>query len=182
MAMTIVSRRSVFGLAAGAAALVPVFAHATAALSPLGRELAFYNIHTSETTRVLYFDNGKYVPDALESLNHFLRDWRTGDIHTIDPALFDQLHDLQALTEGQGAFTVICGYRSPKTNEALHERSSGVATHSQHLLGKAMDLNLPGKDLSHLHAAALSLKAGGVGYYPNSDFIHMDTGPVRQWT
>ena len=169
-------------MAVGAALLVPKLARASDNLSAPSRELAFYNIHTSENTRALYFDNGKYVPDALETLNHFLRDWRTGDIHTIDPALFDQLHDLQALTEGRGAFNVICGYRSPKTNEALRERSTGVATHSQHLLGKAMDLNLPGKDLSHLHAAALSLKAGGVGYYPSSDFIHMDTGPVRQWT
>ena len=173
------SRRSLvkLGLATAAASVFPRIALA----GPAARELAFYHTHTGETLKAVYFDNGRYQPDALKAFDHVLRDWRTSDVHPIDPALYDQLHALQTSVETPGAFHIICGYRSPKTNEMLHETTDGVATHSLHMDGKAIDLNLPGKDLDHLHRAALALNAGGVGYYPASDFIHMDTGKVRRW-
>ncbi len=173
------SRRTLLSTAlatAGAGVLVPSVKAQTSA-----RDLSFYHIHTGEKISLTYFADGQYQPDALAALNHFLRDWRTGDVHDIDPRVFDQLVALQAKVDTGGAFNVICGYRSPATNAMLHERSERVATHSLHMEGPAMDLCLPGKDLSQLHEAALSLKAGGVGYYPASNFIHMDTGPVRRW-
>ena len=179
--MTTFSRRHAMGLGICAIALWPHMAKASRLSDNGSRELSFNNLHTSERTRCLYYDKGRYVPEALDNLNHFLRDWRTGDVHTIDPGLFDQIHALQSMTETKGTFNIICGFRSPKTNAALHKRSTGVATHSQHLVGKAIDLNLEGHDLAHLHKAALNLRAGGVGYYPSSDFIHLDTGSVRHW-
>lgn len=145
------------------------------------KELAFYNLHTDEKLRIAFYENGKYVPSAMAALNHFLRDYRTGDVHTINPALFDQLHALQSMVETPGAFHVISGYRSPKTNQVLHEHSGGVASKSLHMQGCAMDIRLPGKDLALLHKAALDMHAGGVGYYPDSNFIHVDTGRVRHW-
>lgn len=165
-----------------AAVAVPSAVFAAPALAlPASRELAFYHIHTGETLKATYFDNGLYQPDALKALDVLMRDWRADTVHAIDPAIYDQLFALQAKVETPGAFHIICGYRSPATNAMLGERSDGVAKHSLHMDGKALDLNLPGRDLSQLHAAALSLNAGGVGFYPASDFIHMDTGRVRRW-
>lgn len=145
------------------------------------KELAFYNLHTNEKLRLVYAEHGQYIPQAMAELNQFLRDYRTGDVHSIDPLLFDQLHALQQRVETPGAFHVISGYRSSKTNQLLHQHSNGVASQSLHLQGKAIDIRLPGKDLSMLHKAALNMQAGGVGYYPGSDFIHLDTGRVRGW-
>ena len=174
------SRRSILksGLAAATAALV--LPRAAAAL-PQARELSVYHIHTGETLKAAYFDHGQYQPDALKAFDKLMRDWRTDTVHTIDPAVYDQLFALQAKVETPGTFHIICGYRSPATNTMLSERSDGVAKHSLHMDGQALDLNLPGKDLAQLHAAALALRAGGVGYYPASDFIHMDSGRVRSW-
>ena len=166
-----------YGLCAVSIAALPRLAWAGTS----ARELSFYHTHTGETLRVAYAENGKYIPSAMQTLNHFMRDWRTGDAHPIDPALFDQLYALQRMVEKPGAYDVICGYRSPKTNQMLHAHSEGVANHSMHLEGRAMDIRLPGKDLASLHKAALSMNAGGVGYYPGSDFIHIDTGRVRRW-
>jgi uncharacterized protein YcbK (DUF882 family) len=165
------------GLCSAAALSLPRMAFAAAS----AKELAFYNLHTGEKLRLAFYENGRYVPSAMQALNHFLRDYRTSDVHPIDTALFDQLHTLQHLVETPGEFHVISGYRSPKTNEMLHSHSDGVANHSMHLEGRAMDIRLPGKDLSLLHKAALSMNAGGVGYYPGSDFIHIDTGRQRHW-
>ncbi len=163
------------------AAVAPLVLPRAASALPASRQLAFYHIHTGETLTAAYFDNGQYQPDALAALAKLMRDWRTDTVHGIDPAIYDQLFALQAKVETPGAFHIICGYRSPATNAMLSERSDGVAKHSLHMDGKALDLNLPGKDLAQLHAAALSLGAGGVGFYPASDFIHMDTGRVRTW-
>ncbi len=168
------------GLAAAGAASFSAFPRVASAASA-SRELAFYHVHTGEMIKAAYFDNGRYQLDALKAFDHVLRDWRTSSVHGIDPALYDQLYALQQKVETPGAFHIICGYRSPQTNEMLHETTDGVATHSLHMDGKAIDLNLPGKDLNHLHQAALAMNAGGVGYYPASDFIHMDTGKVRHW-
>jgi uncharacterized protein YcbK (DUF882 family) len=145
------------------------------------KELGFYNLHTGEKLRLTFYEQGRYVPQAMEAINHLLRDYRTGDVHAIDTALLEQLHELQQRVQTPGPFHVISGYRSPETNGLLHAHSSGVANKSMHLQGRAIDIRLPGKDLSQLHNAALSMQAGGVGYYPASDFIHIDTGHIRRW-
>jgi uncharacterized protein YcbK (DUF882 family) len=111
-----------------------------------------------------------------------LRDWRSGEEHFMDPKLFDVLHGIAERLETKGPFQIISGYRSPKTNAMLHERSGGVASHSQHMLGKASDVRIEGVELANLHKAALSLKAGGVGFYPVSNFVHVDVARVRSWT
>ena len=172
------SRREIIkiGLCVAASAAVPRLAWAGIP----AKKLSFYNLHTAEELSLTYSENGKYIPSAMQELNHFLRDYRTGDVHAMDPALFDQLHALQRRVEAPGAFHVISGYRSPKTNQMLHANSEGVAKHSMHMEGRAIDICLPGKDLNLLHNAALTLNAGGVGYYPNS-FIHLDTGRIRHW-
>ncbi len=146
-----------------------------------GRELSFLNLHTGERLKAEYWYNGQYNRDALQSINHVLRDWRTDAVHTIDPALLDLIHVLHDKVRSSEPFHVICGYRSPETNAMLHERSGAVAKHSMHIEGKAIDIRLPGLGLKYLQQAALSLKAGGVGYYPSDDFVHVDTGPLRKW-
>lgn len=166
-----------YGLCAVTAMAVPRLGWAAAP----ARELSFHHLHTGEKLSLAYYEHGKYVPSAMQELESFLRDWRTGDAHPVDPALFDQLYALQQRVETPGAYQVICGYRSPKTNQLLHAHSDGVASHSLHLEGRAIDVSLPGKDLALLHKAALDMQAGGVGYYPASDFIHLDTGRVRHW-
>ena len=145
------------------------------------RTLTFYHTHTAEQLTVTYFRDGNYVPEALSSVNHFLRDFRTGDEVEIDPALLDILHELRIATGGAGTYEVISAYRSKKTNEMLRGASGGVAEKSQHLLGKAIDVRLTGVPLETLHAEALVLERGGVGFYANSDFVHVDTGRVRRW-
>jgi uncharacterized protein YcbK (DUF882 family) len=145
------------------------------------RKLGFKHLHTGETLDVAYWENGAYAPDALAAVNHVLRDWRTGEAHVIEPKLLDLLTALRARVGREERFEVICGYRSPLTNEMLHERSSEVATHSLHMVGQAIDIHLPGVELAYLRDAALSLGLGGVGYYPESDFVHVDIGRVRHW-
>lgn len=145
------------------------------------RRLSFYHTHTSETLTITYFSNGEYVTSALDDLNHFLRDFRTGDAVPMDPAVFDILHEIQRESGSVGTFEVISAYRSPATNEMLRGNSGGVAKNSQHLLGKAIDVRLTDLDTAELRDVALSLGRGGVGYYHESDFVHVDTGRVRQW-
>jgi uncharacterized protein YcbK (DUF882 family) len=148
---------------------------------PESRRLAFYHTHTGETLNVVYSERGAYVPDALAEVHHLFRDFRTGDVHPIDPALLDVLHDVQQATGGSGRFEIISAYRSPATNHILASRSSGVADHSLHLQGQAIDVRLPGVRTIDLRRAGLRLASGGVGYYPGSDFVHLDTGRVRSW-
>ena len=162
------------------------FAQATdAALTPVSgagpREVALHNLHTGESLQAIYWDEGQYVPDALAAVNKVLRDFRTGDEHMMDPRLLDLLHQVRGKVGGRAPFQVISGYRSPKTNALLHERSSGVAGKSLHMQGMAIDVRVEGVALDHLHKAALGLGQGGVGFYPTSDFVHMDVGRVRQW-
>jgi len=145
------------------------------------RSLRFHHTHTGESLAVEYFSRGSYAPDALEAINRHLRDFRTGEEHVIDPSLLDLLHRIQAATHTSVPFEVISGYRSPKTNQMLREKSSGVAASSLHMQGKAIDIRLRDVPLSTLRAAALDLRAGGVGYYPDSQFVHVDTGRVRTW-
>ena len=139
------------------------------------------NLHTGERFRAVYYANGSYLPDALAEATRVMRDWRTGDQHFIDPTLFDALHAIGGRLETRKPFQIISGYRSPKTNAMLNRRSNGVAEHSQHTIGKAIDLRIEGVELSNLRAAATAIGAGGVGYYPVSNFVHVDTGRVRQW-
>lgn len=176
-----VGRRSVLRL--GMAGLAGFAANP--ALASLGkrdeRKLSLHNLHTGETIRTTFWVDGAYQADALRDIDFVLRDFRTGDITEIDPDLLSLLHRISRTTGVNKPFEVISGYRSPKTNAALASSSNGVAKRSLHMQGMAVDIRLPGMRLAHLRDAAKSLKAGGVGYYPNSDFIHVDTGKVRYW-
>jgi uncharacterized protein YcbK (DUF882 family) len=147
------------------------------------RELSFYHTHTGKRLSVVYWQDGDYVESALEDVNGFLSDFRTGDVVDIDPELLDIIYDVRESLGSDGTYQVISAYRSPKTNEMLRGRSasSGVAKKSQHLLGKAIDIRLEGTKTAELRDAAIRLQRGGVGYYEASDFVHMDTGRVRRW-
>ena len=152
-----------------------------AAVTPRERTLALFNTHTGERLRATYWSEGDYVGSELAALNRLLRDHRSDTVHPIDRQLFETLHALEQLTGRYAEFHVISGYRSPGTNAMLRARSDGVARGSLHTRGQAIDIRVPGVELPDLRRAALSLKAGGVGYYPKSDFIHLDTGRVRAW-
>jgi uncharacterized protein YcbK (DUF882 family) len=138
-------------------------------------------LHTGEKLRVTYWAEGNYLPDSLNDINHLLRDFRNNQAQAIDPALLDQLAQLQLRLNKACEFQIISGYRSPETNNLLRANSGGVAKHSMHLEGRAIDLRVPGVPLSVVHGQALAMQAGGVGYYPQSDFVHVDSGRVRQW-
>jgi uncharacterized protein YcbK (DUF882 family) len=170
-------RRVVFGgAAAGALMLAPA-----AALAARPRTLSFYHTHTGEKLRLTYAEGGAPLPDALEEVSHFLRDFRSGESHPIDPGVLDILHRLKEVTGVEGPYEIISAYRSPKTNEMLRANTSGVAQRSLHMQGKAIDVRLRGVETYQLRQAAVQLQAGGVGYYRDSDFIHVDTGRVRYW-
>ena len=176
------SRREFLRIGSGFAAslLLPASGLATAA-SHRERSLNFYNTHTDERLKTCYWAEGDYLPEGLQEINTILRDHRTGDIHDMDRDLLDLLYLLQTKVESKQTFQIISGYRSPKTNAMLSSKSSGVAKRSYHMQGMAIDIRLNGCDTKQLHKAALSLKAGGVGYYASSDFIHVDVGRVRRW-
>ncbi|HEX4095573.1 MAG TPA: DUF882 domain-containing protein [Caulobacteraceae bacterium] len=144
------------------------------------RSITLKNLHTDETLDAVYWENGQYVPDALQAVNHVLRDFRTGDVHAIEPRLIDLITDLRTKVGSKAPFQVISGYRSPQTNAMLRELSAEVAQHSLHMDGMAIDIVLEDVDLGGLHRAALDLARGGVGYYPGR-FLHVDVGPVRRW-
>ncbi|MCB1948891.1 YcbK family protein [Nitrosomonas sp.] len=146
------------------------------------RKLSFLNLHTGERIHTTYWAEGRYILEGLSAIDRVLRDHRTGELYEIDRNLLDMLQLLNYKMGVEKEFHVISGYRSPATNAQLNARSSGVAKRSLHMQGKAIDLRMPGRMLSDLHNAALSLQAGGVGYYSKSDFIHLDTGRVRQWS
>jgi uncharacterized protein YcbK (DUF882 family) len=146
--------------------------------------LRMSNLHTGETLEIVYRIGNTYIPDALAKLNYFLRDHNTQDVVDYSPKEFDVLHAMMSrLGKVNGLIDIVCGYRTPETNEALRHDSpwTGVAEHSQHMEGHAIDLRVPGVSTAALRNAALSLKAGGVGYYPISQFVHIDVGPVREW-
>ena len=144
------------------------------------RAITLKNLHTDETLDAVYWENGQYVPDALQAVNHVLRDFRTGEVHPIEPRLLDLINDLRVRLGSKSPFQVISGYRSPQTNAMLREQSAEVAQHSLHMDGMAIDIALEDVQLDRLHMAALSLSRGGVGYYPGR-FVHVDVGPVRHW-
>jgi uncharacterized protein YcbK (DUF882 family) len=175
------SRRARIAAAASAAA-----ASAGTEIESLSEDfrLKLKNLHTGESLDVVYRVGDAYIPEAMEELNYFLRDHTTQQVVDFDPREFDVLHDVLArLRRPNGVIDVVCGYRTPETNAALRQNSSrtGVAEHSQHMEGHAIDIRVPGVSTVTLRNAALSLHAGGVGYYPVSQFVHVDVGPVRQW-
>lgn len=170
-------RRILFAIAG--LALAPVsYLHAAANDR---RSLSFAHTHTGETLSTTYFDNGDYLAPSLERVNHLLRDFRTNEVHSIDPALLDILFDLQVKAHHDGPFEVISAYRSPQTNAALRRKSSAVAEHSMHMQGRAIDVRLRGLPTLQLRDLAIDLHRGGVGFYRASDFVHVDTGRVRTW-
>lgn len=145
------------------------------------RALQFAHTHTGERLTVEYYADGSYLADALQTVNRFLRDFRTGEVHEIDAGLLDVLHQLTTLTGTSRPFQVISGFRSPLTNAMLRQRSEGVAAGSLHMKGQAIDIRLADIPLPKLRNAALAVGRGGVGFYPRSDFVHVDTGRVRTW-
>lgn len=157
-------------------------AHASPANSSDEHRLRLHHAHTGERIDIVYRQGDKYLAEATSKLDHFLKDHRTGDVQHIDPQVYDLLWDLTASVGRPGAeIEIICGYRSPWSNEFLRAHTTGVAKHSLHMQAKAIDIRLPGTDTVKLRVAALALHRGGVGYYPRSDFIHVDTGRVTQW-
>jgi uncharacterized protein YcbK (DUF882 family) len=146
------------------------------------RRLRLYNTHTAERIELVYRQGDHFVPGALAKLDYFLRDHRTGDVRHFDPRLYDILSDLtSSIGNPGGEIDIICGYRTSSTNESLRAHTTGVAKNSLHIQAEAIDPRMPGIDTLKLRMAALALSRGGVGYYPHSDFIHVDVGRVRQW-
>lgn len=178
------------GLAiAGGAAVAALSAASPAAALPNWlfpewdvRRVKLDNLHTGEKLDVAYWERGAYVPDALVAVNRVLRDYRTGEMHAIDPRLLDLLTAISGRVGARAPYGVISGYRSPATNAMLHAESGEVASHSLHLVGQAIDIRAPGIELAWLREAAKGLERGGVGYYPISGFVHVDVGRVRAWS
>jgi uncharacterized protein YcbK (DUF882 family) len=177
------SRRRFLRISALAAAqlMVPGIAMARTRVRLKHRSLKFYNLHTGESLKTTYWENGEYIPGELHRVNYILRDFRANEVKPIDPALLDLLVRAQRRLGTSEPFQVISGYRSPITNAMLHANSEGVAVHSLHIDGKAIDICVQGRSLAQVRGAALALQGGGVGYYPRTGFVHMDTGRVRYW-
>ena len=145
------------------------------------KTLAFHNTHTGDKLKLTYFERGNYIEDALQEINYLLRDYHTDDIHPIDTALLDQLYDLKQTLGINRPFHIISGYRSPLTNAQLRKHSHGVAEHSLHMQGRAIDIRIEGIATKTIKNAALTMARGGVGYYPRNSFVHLDTGKFRSW-
>ena len=176
----LLSRRNFLAAGLASLPLVGGFPRRLLALAS-SRSLSFYNTHTGERLVVEYFVGGEYVPDALQQVNWFLRDFRTGGVRDIDPGVLDILTRVHELTGASRPFDVISGYRSPETNAMLRRRSHEVSSGSLHMVGQAIDVRLPGVALTRVRDAGYALGLGGVGYYRKSDFVHLDTGRVRRW-
>ena len=181
------SRRSI--LRSGGAAILScaasrvIAAPAVVGLKDIGtRTLSFDCYNTGECIKATtYWAEGKYIPGALAEINYALRDYRSGEVYPIAPKVLDLLHRIGRKLDTDCHFELYSGYRSPKTNAMLRQADSGVAAHSLHMGGEAVDITLPGRSLDQLHHAALAMKAGGVGFYPDANFLHVDVGRVRQW-
>ena len=175
-------RRGFLGACMGASASLILPASAQAKGYHSGeRKLSFYNTHTGEKLTSTYWADGFYLVDSVKDISWILRDFRTNEQYAMDMKLLDLLHELQCKVDCKRPFHIISGYRSLKTNHMLRDKTNGVARRSLHMQGKAIDVRIPGFDSAKLHKAALSLKSGGVGYYPKSNFVHVDTGRVRTW-
>jgi uncharacterized protein YcbK (DUF882 family) len=182
------SRRSV--LRTGGAAILTASLARTAVAAPAvvglrdtgARTLSFNCCNTGESLKATtYWADGKYIPGALADINYALRDDRSGEVHPIEPKVLDLIHQIGKRLDTNCHFELYSGYRSPKTNAMLRRSDSGVAAHSLHMEGEAVDITLPGRSLKQLYRASLDMQAGGVGYYPDADFLHVDVGRVRRW-
>ncbi len=182
MPHSLLSRRNLIG--GGTAALVMAALSERVSARTPERRLALTNPNTGERYDACFFADGRYRADGLAELNHAMRDWRTGATRVMDPRLLDLLVHVRDRLDvaPHKPLKLISAYRSPKTNGIMHARSHGVASKSQHMLGKATDIAIPGVPLGRLRDAALSLRGGGVGYYPHDGFVHVDTGAVRHWS
>ncbi|MDR9500399.1 MAG: YcbK family protein [Desulfurivibrionaceae bacterium] len=180
----LVGRRRLLKLGAvatvGALLHHPLAVKAGRLLEP-SRQLNLFNTHTGETLSTEYYSDGRYSREALQAINHILRDFRTGEVKPIDIHLLDLVHTITTKVKSGAPVHIISGYRSPQTNRSLARASNGVASRSLHMDGMAMDLRIPGCDLTALHKVARAMAAGGVGYYQESNFVHIDTGRVRFW-
>ena len=177
-----ISRRQFLSYSAvlGAGLYLPGSALASLSAEP-ERSLSLYNTHTGESVKRVFWAEGTFLPESLAEINKVLRDHRTNTIAPMDTQLLTLLSTITQLVSPGETLHVISGYRSPQSNQALADQSNGVAKHSLHMDGKAIDIRIPGRDLAYLRDSALSLKRGGVGYYPKSQFVHLDTGRVRSW-
>lgn len=180
-----ISRRSLL-VGLGAASVASCIA-GTAIAQPrmpaalVQRRLKLQHLHTGEAVDLVYYRNGRYIPQTLGTLNRFLRDHRDNTVHQIDPAVLDFLHELTVELGTSDPVGIVCGYRSPRTNEYLRTVSSGVAKHSLHLEGMAIDIRMPGQRVRTVAEAAMDLRRGGVGRYTGSNFVHIDSGKFRTW-
>jgi uncharacterized protein YcbK (DUF882 family) len=176
------SRRRFVALGATALAGMLVPGHALASGFWSGeRALSFYNLHTGESLKTVYWAENRYISDGLAAINYMMRDFRLNLEVQIDPRLLDVLYALHYKLDTTAPFDLISGYRSPKTNAMLHAHSEAVATYSLHMYGMAADIRVPGRNLANVHRAAVALRRGGVGYYPRANFVHVDVGRVRYW-
>jgi uncharacterized protein YcbK (DUF882 family) len=169
------------GVLAGASAAGFSLARPVAGGEALAKRVALVNLHTNERLEREFYRDATYVPESLAAIQVLLRDYRNDEQHAIDPKLLDYLYDVAMRLEVEPVFSVISGYRSAQTNEVLRERSSGVARHSLHIEGRAIDVRLARVDCATLAAQARAMMQGGVGYYRQSDFVHLDTGAFRTW-
>jgi len=179
----IITRRDLLalGLVTAASTIFPLKAHAVAEKISSQKELFFYNVNTHENLNAVYWKDGMYLPDELARINHIFRDIRSGKEREININLLDLLFDLKEKLKSKEPFHVMSGYRTPKSNAMLRKRKKGVAKNSLHMYGKAVDISMPGYSLKGIRKTAMKLRAGGVGYYPRSKFLHLDVGEVRYW-
>lgn len=179
-----VSRRRflALGAAAAASALLPSYSMASVEdFLASERSLYLYHLHTGETLKTVYWQDNRYLPDALAEIDHIMRDYRTGELKEIDTKLLDLLYAINRKMATRQPFHITSGYRSPKTNAMLKRRGKGVGLNSLHIYGLAADITVPRRSLESLRYVATKLRAGGVGYYPRSNFVHVDVGKVRYW-
>ncbi len=175
-------RRFLQGLTYGTLALATAPKLTQAAFMNYGHKtLALEHHHTGESLEITYYSQGRYIYGALDEVSYLLRDYHTGEVRSIDPALLDQLYDVKLLLGANKPFHVVSGYRSPETNANLRRHSRGVARQSLHMSGKAIDIRMEGISARTIRDAALSLQRGGVGFYPSENFVHLDTGSIRTW-
>ncbi len=168
-------------LAIGGVMAAPALVRPAVAVNNAVRKVSFRNMHTGESFSGIYKVGDHYLPDAFEQINYVLRDFRSGDVFPMDPQLIDLLSTLHGRIGGDEPFEILSGYRSPKTNARLRRASTGVAKNSLHMKGMATDIRLPEHSTAELRRQAIALKTGGVGYYPRSNFVHVDTGRFRTW-
>jgi uncharacterized protein YcbK (DUF882 family) len=172
-------RRKFLAFTIAATAMTPW--RPAAALNEISRALGFRNLHSEEALQVTYWREGNYIASAISRIAHVLRDHRSGEAIEPDPGLLDLLHELRGKLATEAPFEVISGYRAPATNAQMKAQGRGVASNSLHTLGKAIDIRVPGRRLELVRDAALALSRGGVGYYPQDGFVHVDVGRVRRW-